>query len=79
VQKLDIKFFDFLKINYPHLSFSMRAALCLVSSQFFDTLLFSVIGLYGIVSSLADIIFVSFSIKLIVILFFTPFIRWART
>jgi hypothetical protein len=79
VQQVDIRFFAFLRHTLPRTSFALRAAIALVFSQFLDTVLFSFAGLYGIVASVADIILVSFLIKLIVIFFFTSFVRWAKT
>lgn len=79
VQQFDIRFFNFLKNALPSASFSLRTAIALVVSQFVDTVLFSMLGLYGIVSSVVDIMIVSFIIKLIVILLSTPITRWART
>lgn len=79
VQQVDIRFFAFLRNTLPRASFALRAAIALVFSQFLDTVLFSFAGLYGIVASVADIILVSFLIKLIVIFFFTSFVRWAKT
>ena len=79
VQLFDIRFFAFLKQKLPTVSFSIRAALALIVSQFLDTLLFSFAGLYGIVASVLDIIIVSYVIKLIVIFCFTSLVRIART
>jgi uncharacterized integral membrane protein (TIGR00697 family) len=79
VQQIDIRFFTFLKKTLPQASFAVRAAIALVISQFLDTILFSFAGLYGIVTSIVHIIFISFMIKLIVIFFFTSFVRWAKT
>jgi uncharacterized PurR-regulated membrane protein YhhQ (DUF165 family) len=42
-------------------------ALSLSLSQFLDTVLFSMLGLYGIVSAITEIILVSYSIKLLAI------------
>lgn len=78
VQQIDIRFFAFLKRYFPERSFSLRMAVSLVFSQFLDTILFTIIGLYGLVHSLLDIILISFLIKLIVISCSTPFMRWAR-
>lgn len=75
VQQFDILFFDFLKRALSRWSFAYRAAIALVVSQFLDTVLFSFAGLYGIVASIADIIMLSFMIKLIVIFCFTSFVR----
>lgn len=78
VQQVDIKFFAFLKIKCPGLSFAIRAAMALVFSQLLDTVLFSFLGLYGMVISVMDIIVVSFAIKLMVIFCMTPLLRWAK-
>jgi uncharacterized integral membrane protein (TIGR00697 family) len=78
VQQFDIRFFAFLKKMLPQTRFAFRAAIALVFSQFLDTVLFSFAGLYGIVASVADIILVSFLVKLIVIFFFTSFVRWVK-
>ncbi len=79
VQRLDIRFFTFLKRRFPQATFTFRAALALVVSQFIDTFLFSFLGLYGLVASVIDIIILSFVVKLSVIFCFTFFIRWAKT
>jgi uncharacterized integral membrane protein (TIGR00697 family) len=47
-------------------------------SQLGDTIMFSFLGLYGIVDNLTDIIFVSYSIKLLVTLCATPFLALTR-
>lgn len=78
VQQIDIRFFAFLKKKLPQTSFASRAAIALILSQFLDTFLFSFAGLYGIVASVADIILISFIVKLVVIFCFTPFVRWAK-
>lgn len=79
VQQLDIYIFGFLKNHFSKWGFAFRLSFSLVLSQFLDTILFSFIGLYGIVSSMVDIIIVSFLIKLIVIFFSAPFVRWAKS
>lgn len=78
VQQVDIRFFAFLKKTFPKASFVVRVTFALILSQFLDTVLFSFIGLYGIVFSVIDIILFSFGVKLLVILCFTPFMRWAK-
>ena len=79
VQQFDIRFFAFLKRLWPTMNFAFRAAVSLILSQFLDTVLFSFAGLYGIVSSVLDVIVLSFAVKLSVIFFFTPIIKWARS
>lgn len=78
VQQVDIRLFAFLKKKFPQVSFALRTAVSLVFSQFLDTFLFSFAGLYGIVASIADIILISFLVKLAVIFFLTPVVRWVR-
>jgi hypothetical protein len=79
-QQLDIRVFQLLKQKMTLLSFPMRSALSTALSQFTDTLLFSIFGLWGLVASLSDIILVSFLIKLIIISCMTPLLalvkRW---
>lgn len=78
VQQIDVRFFAFLKDKLPQVNFAWRTAIALVVSQFLDTVLFSFAGLYGIVESIVDIVFVSFAVKLIVIFSSAPIIRWAK-
>jgi hypothetical protein len=79
VQQFDIRFFHFLKNTLPNSSFALRTTIALVVSQFLDTLLFSFAGLYGIATSILDIIIVSYLIKLAVIFCFTSFVKWVKT
>lgn len=78
VQRFDIVFFGFLKGALPNASFAVRTTLTLVVSQFLDTILFTFVGLYGIVASIFDVVFISFSVKLAVIFCSTSLLRWAR-
>jgi queuosine precursor transporter len=78
VQQIDIRFFSFLKHQFPGLRFAFRAGIALVVSQFLDTVLFSFVGLYGMVVSVFDIILVSFTIKLVVIFCMTPLLKWIK-
>lgn len=78
VQQIDILFFGFLKKSLPGTSFALRAGIALICSQLLDTVLFSFAGLYGIVASVADVIFLSFAVKLFVICCFTSFVRAAK-
>lgn len=78
VQQIDVRFFAFLKHRFPQWGFALRVSIALVVSQFIDTFLFSFAGLYGIVSSIADIILVSFAVKLVVIFLMTPLLKWAK-
>lgn len=79
VQQIDIRFFAFLKHNFPGLGFPISASIALIVSQFLDTFLFSFAGLYGMVISVLDVIVISFAVKLMVIFCITPLLRLAKT
>jgi queuosine precursor transporter len=76
VQQCDLHLFQRLKHYFP--SFSWRSAFSIASSQLLDTLLFSFLGLYGLVHSLFDIIVMSFIIKFIIILLMIPLTKFAK-
>lgn len=65
VQKLDVWLFALLKTIFT--SLSIRVGISLILTQFFDTVLFSYVGLYGLVESMFDVIFLSFLVKCIII------------
>ncbi len=56
----------------------MRNIVTLSASQFFDTVLFSFLGLYGVVHAITPVIIMSFSIKMLVVLCAAPFIKISR-
>jgi hypothetical protein len=78
VQQIDLRLFGYLKEKCHRVPLSIRNGSCLILTQFLDTALFSVLGLWGLVASLSDIIIVSFLIKIIVIALMTPFIHFSR-
>lgn len=63
VQQFDLRFFGWLTRILPGQSFSVRSTFSLIVSQGLDTLLFTFLGLYGLVASTVDVLFVSFFIK----------------
>ncbi len=71
VQQFDIAFFAYLQKKLPNQSFAVRTACSLVCSQLLDTVLFSFLGLYGMVAAIFDVILISFAVKLISIFSFT--------
>lgn len=73
VQQFDVRFFGWLKGKLP-----VRVATSLVCSQLLDTVLFSLLGLYGIVESVFDIMVVSFLIKCIIIFTSSPFVAFSK-
>lgn len=78
MQRLDLSLFHFLKKAVPRLSLTVRSHLSLTLCQLIDTAFFSFFGLYGLVESLSDIIFVSFFIKWIIIFSLTPITVFSR-
>jgi uncharacterized integral membrane protein (TIGR00697 family) len=73
VQQFDVRFFSVLKGKFP-----VRVAISLVCSQLLDTVLFSFLGLYGLVESVFDIILVSFLIKCLIIAVSSPFVVFSK-
>lgn len=78
VQQLDLILFGRLQKKWPNVSLGLRNGVSLSLTQFIDTVLFSVIGLWGLVGHLTDIIVVSFLVKLLVIFLITPFLSFSR-
>ena len=78
VQRLDIYVFSFLKKLFQGKSLTIRIGISAIFSQLLDTVLFSFLGLYGIVENILDIILVSFLIKIMVILLIVPFLNLLR-
>jgi queuosine precursor transporter len=59
-------------------SLARRNAVCLLCSQAVDTVLFTFLGLYGVIAPITDMMLMSFLIKIIIIFSFTPFIALAK-
>ncbi|MEF9520067.1 MULTISPECIES: queuosine precursor transporter [Chlamydia] len=72
VQIVDLKLFSYLKSLFQDKAFGTRSAISLISSQVLDTLLFSFLGLYGIVSNLTHVILFSLITKICVITMSVP-------
>ncbi len=77
-QHMDIRLFQVLKQKAGFIPFPLRSSLSTALTQFTDTFLFSILGLWGLVSSLWDIIFISFLIKLIIISCLTPLLALVK-
>ncbi len=71
-QRLDIRLFAAIKKRFPSTSLFMRSGLVLLPTQLLDTLLFTFLGLFSILSSLGSVILVSFTIKACVIFLMSP-------
>lgn len=82
VQKIDVFVFAQLKARMPSASFALRTSFSLLFSQLLDTILFTCIGLYGLISSVFDMIILSFLIKALVIAALFPLTslskKWIR-
>lgn len=78
VQFVDLAFFQFLRAKTEGKYLTLRTTTTLIVSQLLDTLVFSFLGLYGLVSSLSDVIIMSLAIKGIVIILTIPFVTLSR-
>lgn len=78
IQLVDIALFSFLqyKTNGRHLT--MRTGMCLVLSQIMDTVIFSYLGLYGLVENLSHVMLVSFAIKTATIFLSLPYVSFSK-
>lgn len=72
-QNLDHFLFTFFKTKFPEHGIVMRFCSSTIISQLFDTVLFSFLGLYGLIHNIGHLIIVSYAIKLLVIACSTPF------
>lgn len=78
-QHSDTFIYSFIKQRWPSAPFIIKNYGSLLLSQAIDTLLFSVLGLWGIVEHLDHIIMVSYVIKVIAILCAVPFVALCTT
>lgn len=74
IQLIDISFFGYLAKRTGGKYLTGRISASLLLSQTLDTLLFSFLGLFGVVEKLGHVIVLSLAIKGIVILISTPFV-----
>src|SRR5581483_2912399 len=77
VQHIDCRLYALLKNNYQRF-FIIRNYGSALISQIMDTILFSFLGLYGVVESIVPIICISYVIKLILILIATPLLVFSK-
>ncbi len=84
VQFTDTQLYEFLKNRTQGRYFVLRNYGSLMITQLIDTVLFSFLGLYGVtesfsdLSTIIDIIMVSYMIKVAVILIAVPYVRLAK-
>lgn len=77
-QTADTYLYAFTKKITEGKLFVLRNYISMLSSQLFDTILFSCLGLYGIVNNLGHIIVISYLIKVAAVFLSTPFMIFAR-
>lgn len=77
-QAIDIQVYGYLKKQADGKYFVIRNYFALCLSQLIDTILFSFLGLWGIVANIGDIILVSYSVKLFAIFCMSPFLMLAK-
>ena len=63
MQRLDLFLFGKIRKVLPRFSWKARSAVSLIISQGFDTLLFTLLGLYGVVENWVSIFWMSFAVK----------------
>ncbi len=73
VQHLSVILFSYGKKQLPGLPNTFLILSCLLLTQLLDTVLFGFLGLYGLVDKITEVMFISFSIKMLVILISMPF------
>ena len=78
IQLIDVSIFQWLREKMKGHFFPLRAAVCLILANLSDTILFSYLGLYGMVAHLWDIIFFSLLIKIIATAISIPFASFAQ-
>ncbi len=71
-QTIEYRLYEILKKKFGVLHMIIRASTSTLIAQLFDTILFSFLGLYGIVQSVVDIIIVSYCIKVVVLVLTFP-------
>ena len=77
-QRLDVRLYGFLKKRFPDRAIIFRFGGAALVSQFIDTVLFSLLALYGFVHSMMHIIILSYLIKVSIIFCMTPFTTFAK-
>lgn len=77
-QLFDLSFFGFLREKTAGKCLTRRTALALILSQTMDTLLFSFLGLTGVLADIGHVILLSLAIKGFAICLSTPFVYLSK-
>jgi uncharacterized integral membrane protein (TIGR00697 family) len=75
---IDYYVYSLLRRYWMHRFLIIRNILSTLLSQLYDTIAFSLLGLYGIVEHIEQVIVISYSIKIVAIILTTPWILISR-
>jgi hypothetical protein len=78
VQQLDYRLYGYLKRTMVTRSITVRNYISVGITQLIDTVLFSFLGLYGIIGNIGSVIVISYSIKLAILLCAGPFLLLSK-
>jgi uncharacterized integral membrane protein (TIGR00697 family) len=78
-QMVDYYLYGILKKAFNNKQIILRNYVSIAVCQLIDTVLFSFLGLYGIVHNIWHIIIISYIIKVLSIIIATPFVSFSRT
>jgi hypothetical protein len=77
-QQIDYTVYGMLMARTPPSWLLVRNYGSVIVSQLFDTVAFTLLGLYGLVDHIGQIMLVSYSIKVIALLLCSPFLLLSR-
>jgi uncharacterized integral membrane protein (TIGR00697 family) len=78
IQLMDIAVFQWLRTRWEGKCLSLRTGICLTLSQICDTVVFSYLGLWGLVPNLWHVILLSLAVKMCVVVLSTPFVELSK-
>ncbi|HSW74190.1 MAG TPA: queuosine precursor transporter [Candidatus Limnocylindria bacterium] len=78
VQQIDAWFFGVLQKVFNNRFLTLRYCISISLCQLLDTVLFSFLGLYGLVDNLGQIIFISYTVKLAAIAISIPCVTFSK-
>ena len=77
-QFADYALYGFLKKIFHKRFLILRNYLSIFLTQLLDTVLFSILGLYGIIDNIGEVIIMSYTVKIVAIICATPFIGFSK-
>lgn len=78
VQHFDTYFYAILKSFFNSRYLLLRNIISISISQLLDTILFSFLGLYGIISHIGEVMIIAFTIKIISMVLLTPLVLFIK-